>query len=245
MQPDPVWTAQDLAGTLRAVEPWWELAVAGLEPPLPADVAAARARIDDLVAAVRDGDDPAARERAGTALVAELSAAGRAALAAGSGARGDRGPLASGRVVGLHVSPGGVPKAPVSEADIGWRGLAGDRQATRRHHGRLWQAVCLWSAEVIDGLRRDGHPIFPGAAGENVTVAGLDWAALRPGLRLAAGNAVVEVTVPALPCAANAGWFADGDVMRIDHRRHPGSSRQYALVVRPGRVAVGDDVMAV
>jgi MOSC domain len=240
MQPDPAWTAQDLAGTLRTVEPWWELAVAGLEPPLPADLADARSRIDDLVAAVRDGDDPGARGRAGTALVAELSAAGRAAHAAVAGGRA--GVPLQGRVVGLHVSPGGVPKTPVPEADVGWRGLAGDRQATRRHHGRLWQAVCLWSADVIDGLQREGHPIFPGAAGENVTVAGLDWAAVRPGLRLALGDAVVEVTVPALPCAANAGWFADGDVRRIDHRRHPGSSRQYALVVRPGRIAVGDDV---
>jgi MOSC domain-containing protein YiiM len=238
MQPDPVWTAQDLAGTLRTVEPWWDMAVAGLGPSLPAELAAARARIDDLVQAVRDGGDPDARGRAGTALVAELSAAGRAALAAGAAGV----PPASGRVVALHVSPGGVPKTPVPETDVGWRGLAGDRQATRRHHGRLWQAVCLWSAEVIDGLQREGHPIFPGAAGENVTVAGLDWAAVRPGLRLALGDALLEITVPALPCAANAGWFADGEVRRIDHRRHPGSSRQYALVVRPGRIAVGDDV---
>jgi MOSC domain-containing protein YiiM len=239
MQPEPAWTAQDLAGTLRTVEPWWDMAVAGLEPPLPAGLAAARGRIDELVTAVRDGGDPEVRGRAGTALVAELSAAGRAAIAVG-----DSGPSpAVGRVVGLHASSGGVPKTPVPVADVGWRGLAGDRQATRRHHGRVWQAVCLWSAEMIEQLRREGHPIFPGAAGENVTVAGIGWAALRPGHRLALGTeAVVELSVPALPCASNAAWFADGDFMRIDHRRHPGTSRQYALVVRPGRVSLGDDV---
>ncbi len=240
MQPDPVWTGQDLAGTARAVEPWWEMAVAGLDRPLPAALAAARGRIDDLLATVRDRDgrDPGERGRAGTALVAELSAVGRAALAAGVGPRPQ-----AGRVAGLHVSPGGVPKTPVPEADVGWRGLAGDRQATRRHHGRVWQAVCLWSADVVAELQREGHPIFPGAAGENVAVAGLDWAALRPGSRLALGDeAIVEVTLPALPCASNTPWFADGDFTRIHHERHPGSSRLYALVVRPGRVALGDRV---
>jgi MOSC domain-containing protein YiiM len=240
MQPDPAWTAQDLAGTLRAVEPWWDLAVAGLEPPLRADLAAARGRIDELVALLRRGGDRDTLGRAGTALVAELSGVGRAALGESGSVRPAK---RVGRVAGLHVSPGGVPKTPVPTADVGWRGLAGDRQATRRHHGRVWQAVCLWSADVIGELQREGHPIFPGAAGENVTLAGLDWGALRPGKRLALGaDVVVEVTLPALPCAANAGWFADGDFTRIDHRRHPGSSRLYALVVRPGRIALGDDV---
>jgi MOSC domain-containing protein YiiM len=109
----------------------------------------------------------------------------------------------------------------------------------------VWQAVCLWSADVVESLQGEGHPIFPGAAGENVTVSGLDWGALRPGTRLALGaDAVVEVTLPALPCATNAQWFADGDVNRIHHERHPGSSRLYALVVQPGRVALGDGVTA-
>jgi MOSC domain-containing protein YiiM len=237
MQPDPKWTAQDLAGTVAAAGVWWGLATAGVEPLTPALVEARR-RVGRLVAETGRSDASVAlRAPAGTALVQALSDAGRAAHAAGHAP-----PPQHGRVAGIHISNGGVPKVPVESVAVGWRGLDGDRQASRRHHGRIWQAVSVWSAEAIAMLVREGHPIFPGAAGENVTVAGLDWAAVRPGLRLALGDAVVEVTVPALPCAANAGWFADGDVRRIDHRRHPGSSRQYALVVRPGRIAVGDDV---
>jgi MOSC domain-containing protein YiiM len=239
MQPDPRWTAQDLTGTVRTVEPWWELLVAGIDP-LPTALGAARRRIDELASAAAAGSGASLPERsaAGTALVRALSEAGRLAHGCGVGP-----PHHVGLVAGLHASPGGVPKAAVPLAEIGWRGLAGDRQATRRHHGRLWQAVCLWSAEVIDGLAAEGHPIFPGAAGENVTVAGVEWAALRPGSRLRLGESVVEITVPALPCVNNAPWFLGGDFRRMDHRRHPGHSRFYALVSRPGGVRVGDDVV--
>jgi MOSC domain-containing protein YiiM len=236
VQPDPRWTAQDLAGTAAAAPIWWDLVAAGVTP-LPDDLVAARGRIAALAAEVGGPGEVADRAAAGTALVDELSAAGRRAHALGCGPAHQR-----GTVVGIHVSPGGVPKAPVPAADIGWRGLAGDRQAARRHHGRLWQAVCLWSREVIDRLVAEGHPIFSGAAGENVTVAGIDWAALRPGSRLVVGGAELEITTPALPCAKNAQWFADRDFNRMHHERHPGDSRLYALVVTPGPVAVGDDV---
>ncbi|HKE76045.1 MAG TPA: MOSC domain-containing protein [Acidimicrobiales bacterium] len=240
MQPDPRWTVQDLAGTARAAGVWWDLLVAGVEP-LPPGLAAAQDRIATLTRTVAADVPVAERAPAATDLVRALSEAGRAVHAAGGGP----GPHA-GRVVGVHVSQGGVPKVPVASAAVGWRGLDGDRQATRRHHGRVWQAVCLWSAEVIDRLAGEGHPIFPGAAGENVTVAEVDWAALRPGTRLrlgaAEGGAVVEVTLPALPCTKNARRFAGGDVDRMHHERHPGDSRLYALVVTPGSVAVGDEV---
>ncbi len=141
------------------------------------------------------------------------------------------------------MSHGGVPKMPVEAVDIGWRGLAGDRQAARRHHGRLWQAVCLWSAETIRMLVAEGNPVFPGAAGENVTVAGVDWGSLRPGSRLPVGGALLEITMPALPCSKNAQWFVDGDFNRMHHERQPGVSRLYALVVRPGPVMLGEEVV--
>ena len=53
----------------------------------------------------------------------------------------------------IHVSDGGVPKLPVDAADIGLRGVAGDRQQNRKHHGAPWQALCLWSLEVIQELQ--------------------------------------------------------------------------------------------
>jgi MOSC domain-containing protein YiiM len=158
-----------------------------------------------------------------------------------------------GRVAQINVSGGGVPKRPVEAVMVGRRGLAGDRQGNRKHHGRPFQAVCLWSTEVIGELAADGHPIHPGAAGENFTVSGLDWPALRPGTILrfeAAGEGgdgatplEVELSWPAPPCRHQMQWFSDGDYNRIDHDRNPGFSRWYAWVRRPGPVAAGDRVV--
>jgi MOSC domain-containing protein YiiM len=164
-----------------------------------------------------------------------LTDAGRVLHALGAGAS-----TASGTVAGVHVSDGGVPKLPVDAAPVGKRGLAGDRQRERHHHGRPSQALCLWSAEVIAVLAAEGHPVGMGSAGENLTLSGLDWAAMRPGVRLRVGTARIELTGYAAPCRHNARWFVAGDFTRMDHARHPGSSRVYAAVFDAGQVAVGD-----
>jgi len=150
----------------------------------------------------------------------------------------------TGSVERINVSDGGVPKRPVDAAAISPTGLSGDRQADRRHHGRPFQAVCLWSADVIDALRDEGHPIEAGDAGENLTIAGIPWSDLRAGAILAVGDeARLELSAPAVPCTKNGRWFADGDSRRIDHARHPGWSRWYATVLRPGVVRPGDVVV--
>lgn len=148
-----------------------------------------------------------------------------------------------GRLSAIHCSDGGVPKRPVDVGVVGRRGLQGDRQGERRHHGRPFQAVCLWSAEVIDALRAEGHPIGPGDAGENLTLSGLDWTALRSGLWLEIGSVRCRLSVPAEPCSKISRWFADGRSTRIDHERHPGFSRWYAWVERVGTVHPDDRVV--
>ena len=232
---DPEWSERDLAGTARAVDVWWALATRGVDP-LPPGLPELHEAVRAHAAVVRS--DAAFRDRAaaGTALVAAMSAAARAVHEAGHGPA-----PRTGTITGVFASPtGGVPKPAVHEAEVGWRGLVGDAQADRRHHGRVWQALCLWSAEVVAAIAAEGHPIHPGAAGENLSISGLDWGALRPGTRLRLGTAVAEVSVPALPCAVNGKWFLGGNHNRMHHERHPGESRLYALVVVPGRVAVGD-----
>src|SRR4051812_12964703 len=67
-----------------------------------------------------------------------------------------------GVVAGLFANDGGVAKLPVPEATIGYRGVAGDRQRTRFHHGRVSQALCLWSEEVVGALQDEGHAVAPG-----------------------------------------------------------------------------------
>ena len=166
-------------------------------------------------------------------------------VAAGRVAVGDATPAGAGTVARIHASDGGVPKLPVGVARIGRRGLDGDRQAARLHHGRPWQALCLWSAEVIDELHAEGHPIGPGSAGENLTLRGLDWTTLRAGSVLEIGDVRCQLSAAAVPCAKNAQWFLDGDFNRILHNRHPGWSRWYASVLTPGEVRPGDEVRLV
>ncbi len=163
---------------------------------------------------------------------------GRNLVALGAGAAPHRGVVEQ-----VSSSDGGVPKRAVPSAQVGPRGLEGDRQGTRRHHGRQWQALCLMSAEAIERMQAEGHPISFAAAGENITVRGIDWAALRPGNRVQIGGALCEVTVPALPCANNAQWFSDRDFMRMHHEHHRGETRWYASVVDGGTVCAGDDVV--
>ena len=152
-------------------------------------------------------------------------------------------PPAFGVVDSINVSDGGVPKRTIPEVHVGHRGLEGDRQGSRKHHGRVWQALCLYSIDVIEALQEEGHPIQAGSAGENLTVRGIDWVTMRPGVRLQLGDAVAELTVPAAPCRHNAPWFVDRDFRRMDHARFPGWSRWYAKVVREGDVREGDGVI--
>jgi len=150
----------------------------------------------------------------------------------------------SGSVARINVSNGGVPKLAVQRADVGFRGVIGDRQGSRQHHGRPWQALCLWSHEVISGFARDGHPIAPGCAGENLTVSSLDWSAVRPGMLLRIGTALAETSSWAIPCRHNAQWFTDGDFNRMSHERGP-IARVYATVLEPGVVHTGDPVIVI
>ncbi len=145
-----------------------------------------------------------------------------------------------GRIFQLNSSDGGVPKLAVREALLTPTGLEGDRQRDRRYHGGPERALCLYALERISELQAEGHPIFPGSAGENVTLAGLDWAALKPGSRLALGEeVVVEISSYTKPCRIIAESFLGGGFERIYQKTHPGDSRLYARVLQTGRLAVG------
>ena len=119
-------------------------------------------------------------------------------LGAGAPTPGGRGRAAE------RSATAACPKRAVKVAEVGDRGLVGDRQADRRNHGRPLQALCLWSTEVIEALQAEGHPIEPGAAGENMTISGIDWPTLRTGVQLLIGDVLAEVSAYATPCAKNA-----------------------------------------
>ena len=152
-------------------------------------------------------------------------------------------PGTAGRVFRLNLSRGGVPKLPVEEAQVTRGGIVGDRQRYPVFHGGPERAVSLFSLEVIERLRAEGHPIEPGSTGENVTITGIDWRLLVPGSRLALGREVVlEVTGYAAPCATIKASFAGGRFKRISQKVNPGESRIYTRVLSEGRVSADDEV---
>ncbi len=228
-----VFTEQDAARTLRIGSELFDLLTHDL-PTAAVDAAAPfRARAE---AAISEGaaDDP-------DGALGRLWGEWRSAMAAVR-ATGAFGGPAIGTATGLFLGQGGVPKARAEVLEVGFDGVVGDRQDDRRNHGRPWQALCIWSTESIDHHRADGHPVGPGLAGENVSVTGLPWARVRPGVQLQLGDVRAEVSAYAVPCHKNARWFRDG---RFDamHHRHGPHSRVYATVLEPGTITAGAPVL--
>jgi MOSC domain-containing protein YiiM len=151
--------------------------------------------------------------------------------------------MSEGRIFQLNCSDGGVPKLAVREALLTKTGLVGDRQAKRKIHGGPERAICLYSLEHILRLQAEGHRIYPGSVGENVTAVGLDWSTLAPGSRLALGDEVlVEISSYTNPCQTITDSFVDGEFQRLAQKLHPGESRLYARVLQTGRLAIGQTI---
>ncbi len=148
------------------------------------------------------------------------------------------------RIFQINASPdGGVPKRAVRQAHIDALGIAGSRVAHPEDHGGPERALCLYSLERILALQAEGHPLFPGSIGENITTANLDWEQMVPGARLRLGDqVVVEVTRYTSPCETIAASFVGGHYERISQKRYAGWSRVYARVLQPGQIRVGDRI---
>lgn len=142
----------------------------------------------------------------------------------------------------ISLSQGGVPKPGIHASVVGGGGLEGDGHRSPSHGGE-GRALCLYSLERILALQAEGHPVFPGSTGENLTITGLDWDRVAPGARLRIGAEVeLEVTQYTSPCAKIAGSFRAGAFDRMAQDKHPGWARVYARVLRGGAVRTGDAV---
>jgi MOSC domain-containing protein YiiM len=150
------------------------------------------------------------------------------------------------RVFQINVSDGGVPKLPVPAAEVTPLGVSGDRQSNLEVHGGPERAVCLFSLERILALQAEGHPIYPGSAGENITISGLDWPAIVPGVQLRIGRDILlEITRYTSPCSNISPSFLDQNSNRISQKKYPGWSRVYARVLQPGSIRIADTVQIV
>lgn len=144
------------------------------------------------------------------------------------------------RIFHLAISNGGAPKQAIREGVVGEVGIVGDRQKHTKIHGGPLRALCLYSLELIEKLQAEGHPIYPGSVGENVTISGLPWATLGSGTRLALGDEVViELTTEATPCKNIGPSFLGKEFKRL---WAPGEMRWYCKVLEPGVLRVAQPV---
>jgi MOSC domain-containing protein YiiM len=149
----------------------------------------------------------------------------------------------TGILVSINRSGGGVPKRRVDDAKVSRLGLLGDAQNDKKHHGGPERAVCVYSLDRIQALQQEGHPIDVGTVGENITVEGIDWELVVPGVRIKLGDEVVlEVASFTAPCKTIKESFIEGEFVRISQKLHPGWSRVYARVLNEGEIHFGDHV---
>jgi len=149
-----------------------------------------------------------------------------------------------GSLVSINVSPkGGVPKTPTNNAIIRTMGIVGDSQADKKHHGGIDKAICIYSDEIINILKEEGHPINQGTTGENLTLKGIKWNELSIGDTIAIGEVFLRLTMTATPCSTIKNSFMEGNFNRISDKNFPGFSRWYASVEREGIVELGDLVI--
>ena len=149
----------------------------------------------------------------------------------------------SAKIVQINVNAdGGVPKLPVESTRLNFNNVEGDKQRDLRFHGGPERAVSLFSLELLEQLRAQGHPIESGWTGENLLVSGLNWDEMVSGVRLQIGEAQIEITSYVKPCYKIKSAFSDGNFNRINQKKFPGWSRIYGRVLVEATVKVGDEV---
>ena len=147
------------------------------------------------------------------------------------------GVLDMGKLIGIFVSNGGVPKLPIESAQVETTGIIGDACNNKKHHGGPQKAICVLENELLLKLQSEGHPIKSGTTGENLLVEGYD---LAIGKVFDVGEVRLEVVSDATPCWKIAESFTEGNYSRMSHTKYPGDTRWYCRVLSTGRISISD-----
>lgn len=137
----------------------------------------------------------------------------------------------------------GIYKKPTSQPIyLGKEDVRDDEVSDRKHHGGIFKACYLFSADHYDYWKH----LYPklgwtyGMLGENLTISGLDETQINIGDIYKIGNALVKITQPREPCYKFGVKFGSQGVLKqfIAHGR-PGT---YVSVLEEGTVKIGDNV---
>lgn len=139
----------------------------------------------------------------------------------------------------------GIDKRPVPHRIAATAlGLAGDKIFDTRHHGGVDQAVYAYAREDAAWWEAElGRELPPGRFGENLSTAGVDITGAVIGERWQVGTAVLEVSLPRIPCRVFAGFWEVPDLIKRFTAR--GASGSYLRVVVEGEVGAGDAIEVV
>jgi MOSC domain-containing protein YiiM len=145
--------------------------------------------------------------------------------------------------VGQRTVRTGIDKKPtLGPVQVTPLGLVGDEVSDQEHHGGPDQAVYVYTLPDYEYWTGQlGEVLEPGRFGENLTISGLESAAVQVGDRLHVGKAVtLEVTCPRIPCGVFATHMHNaGFVKKFRQAGRPGL---YCRVIRTGSVQKGDVV---
>jgi len=140
-----------------------------------------------------------------------------------------------------------IDKRPAAGAvPVDVLGLEGDQVGDTKHHGGADQAVYAYAREDLDhwaGLL--GRELRDGQFGENLTTSGIDLNEAEVGERWRVGTVELEVSAVRIPCNDFKQWMGRTGydnrawVKRFTVEGRPGP---YFRVLRPGRVAAGDEI---
>tara|TARA_B100000749_G_scaffold270213_1_gene249761 strand:- start:146 stop:793 length:648 start_codon:yes stop_codon:yes gene_type:complete len=136
-----------------------------------------------------------------------------------------------------------IAKSPLDgPVAIGPRGVAGDEQVDRRHHGFPAMAVHLYPADHYAWLKQqfDAPSALAGSGsmGENLFVHDIDESAVHIGDRFRLGTAVIEVTQPRQPCATIERHLGRKGIVKAIVES--GRSGFFFRVIEPGTAQAGD-----
>ena len=123
-------------------------------------------------------------------------------------------------------------RVPVTMADlVEEQGIEGDRKGANPDRG-----LNVMSAEILADLAQEGFQTGPGQMGEQLVIAGLDFAALTEGTQLQIGTATIQFIRNRTGC--------DRFERIQGHPRASVAGRVgfMAKVVASGRIRVGDSV---
>lgn len=136
-----------------------------------------------------------------------------------------------------------IYKEPVANSVwLGKLGLTGDGQADLTVHGGEHQAVYSYPYEHYDYWknRLNAPKLGLGTFGENFTISGLLEDEIYVGDILSVGEAVVQVTMPRIPCFKFGHKIGHPEI--LDEFLRSGKSGFYQRVLTEGYVKVGDKI---